>query len=238
MPRCWFSMSRVPVLRYAQIGALVWDKDGTVHVPDASQSAEAQAALAELAWPRPSGPPVRVEYLLAQGSPAEEILRLTQTLSCDLVVMGTHGKTGLSRLLTGSVAEEVLRKALCPVLVVKAPARRAPKPVWEAPAEPGARLMCGHWATPWRSPTRRRSCATPAVEVVRLIVRAGQEIPSHKAKGELIVHCLEGQVALTALGKTRMLEAGQLLYLPAGEPHSVDGIEDASLLLTIVAPKP
>ena len=63
---------------------------------------------------------------------------------------------------------------------------------------------------------------TAAVEVVRLIVRAGQEIPQHKAKGELIVHCLEGRVAFTALGKTQVLEAGKLLYLPAGEPHALE----------------
>ena len=52
------------------------------------------------------------------------------------------------------------------------------------------------------------------------------------------MHCLEGQVAFTALGKKQTLESGQLLYLPAGEPHALKGIEDASLLLTIVAPKP
>jgi nucleotide-binding universal stress UspA family protein len=38
---------------------------------------------------------------------------------CDLIVMGTHGRTGLGRLLMGSVAETVLRKAPCPVLTVK-----------------------------------------------------------------------------------------------------------------------
>ena len=46
---------------------------------------------------------------------------LERALRCDLIVMGTHGRTGLGRLLTGSVAEEVLRKAVCPVLVVKTP---------------------------------------------------------------------------------------------------------------------
>ncbi len=171
-------------------------------------------------------------------SPAEEILRLTQTLSCDLVVMGTHGKTGLGRLLTGSVAEEVLRKARCPVLVVKAPLRPTPEPVWEVPAKPGDKIDVRPLGTALASAYTGTLVRTSAVEVVRLIVRAGQEIPQHKAKGELIVHCLEGRVACTALGTTRVLEAGELLYLAAGEPHSLDGIEDASLLLTIVAPKP
>ena len=75
------------------------------------------------------------------------------------------------------------------------------------------------------------------VEVIRLVVPAGKEIPEHKAKGEVIVHCLEGRVAFTAHGKTQTLEAGHLLYLPTGEPHSVKGIENASLLVTVLLPK-
>jgi hypothetical protein len=43
--------------------------------------------------------------------------------------------------------------------------------------------------------------------------------------------------AYTAFGKTSALEAGKLLYLPTGEPYSVKGVEDASLLLTILRPK-
>ena len=75
------------------------------------------------------------------------------------------------------------------------------------------------------------------VEVIRLVVPAGNEIEQHKAKGEIIVQCLEGRVAFTALGKTQTLEAGHLLYLPTGEPHSVKGIENASLLVTVLLPK-
>ncbi len=75
------------------------------------------------------------------------------------------------------------------------------------------------------------------VEVIRLVVPAGKEIEEHKAKGEIVVYCLEGRVAFTAFGKTQTLEAGKLLYLSTGEPHSVKGIEDASLLLTILLPK-
>jgi quercetin dioxygenase-like cupin family protein len=75
------------------------------------------------------------------------------------------------------------------------------------------------------------------VEVIRLVVPAGKQIDEHKAKGEIIVQCLEGRVAFTAFGKTQNLEAGNLLYLPTGEPHTVKGIENASLLLTILLPK-
>lgn len=75
------------------------------------------------------------------------------------------------------------------------------------------------------------------VEVIRLVVPAGKEIEEHKAKGEIVVHCLEGKVTFAAFGKTHTLEAGKLLYLPKGEPHTVKGVENASLLLTILLPK-
>jgi quercetin dioxygenase-like cupin family protein len=75
------------------------------------------------------------------------------------------------------------------------------------------------------------------VEVIRLIVPTGKQIEEHRAKGEILVQCLEGKVGFTAFGKTQRLEAGTLLYLPTGEPHTVKGIENASLLLTILLPK-
>jgi quercetin dioxygenase-like cupin family protein len=87
------------------------------------------------------------------------------------------------------------------------------------------------------STTTKTLVRAEQVEVIRLIVPAGKEIEEHKAKGELVVQCLEGRVAFTAFGKTQNLEAGKLLYLPTGEPHSVKGIENASLLLTILLPK-
>jgi len=75
---------------------------------------------------------------------------------------------------------------------------------------------------------------TERIEVVRLVMAAGKEITQHKAPGEITVHCLEGRIAFTALGKTQELMAGQLLYLGPGEPHSVKCLEDASFLLTIL----
>jgi nucleotide-binding universal stress UspA family protein len=70
---------------------------------------------------RPDDLGVPVEYLLAEGSPAEGVLRAARQTQCDLIVMGTHGRTGLGRALMGSVAEVVVRKAPCLVLTVKAP---------------------------------------------------------------------------------------------------------------------
>jgi nucleotide-binding universal stress UspA family protein len=70
---------------------------------------------------QPSDPAVKIEHRLAEGDPAREILRVARETGCDLIVMGTHGWTGLGRLLMGSVAEQVVRKATCPVLTVKTP---------------------------------------------------------------------------------------------------------------------
>lgn len=75
---------------------------------------------------------------------------------------------------------------------------------------------------------------TENVEAVRIVMPAGKEISEHKAPGEIVVQCLEGKIAFTALGKTEELEAGQLLYLAAEELHSVKCIEDTSFLLTIL----
>lgn len=70
---------------------------------------------------RPADPSVRVAYVLKEGEPVTEILQTAQETHGDLIVMGTHGRTGVGRLLMGSVAESVLRRAPCPVLTVKAP---------------------------------------------------------------------------------------------------------------------
>ncbi len=62
--------------------------------------------------PPPTGDPV---------SPADEIVRLAKQENVYAVVIGTHGRTGLARLLVGSVAESVMRKAPCPVVTIRKP---------------------------------------------------------------------------------------------------------------------
>jgi hypothetical protein len=63
----------------------------------------------------------RAERRLEEGDAVTEILRVAEEAPADLIVLGTHGRTGLARLLMGSVAEQVVRRAPCPVLTVKAP---------------------------------------------------------------------------------------------------------------------
>jgi len=84
----------------------------------ASTRAWAQKQLAKLvATAKKSG--VRVKGLLAEGPAHEQIVRLAKRTRADLVVMGTHGRSGLAKLFLGSVAGRVAAAAPCPVLTVR-----------------------------------------------------------------------------------------------------------------------
>lgn len=67
-----------------------------------------------------------VEDLITHGEAAAEIVRTAQERGADLIVISSHGRAGLGRILFGSTAESVVRHAPCPVLVVKPPGGREP----------------------------------------------------------------------------------------------------------------
>jgi universal stress protein A len=85
---------------------------------------KAETALNDLAHSQLAAP-VPAETRVAVGKPAEEILQVAGDEGVDLIVMGTHGRTGLRHILLGSVAETVVRTAQCPEFTVKAPAQSA-----------------------------------------------------------------------------------------------------------------
>ena len=62
---------------------------------------------------------VTCEFQVAIGEPTQRILEYAGMHETDLIVMGTHGRSGFSRLFMGSVAESVMRQATCPVFIVK-----------------------------------------------------------------------------------------------------------------------
>lgn len=72
----------------------------------------------------PTDPAVPFEHRLVTGDPATAIVNLAETEGAELIIMGTHGRTGFSRVLMGSVAELVVRRAKCPVLTYKQPAHQ------------------------------------------------------------------------------------------------------------------
>jgi nucleotide-binding universal stress UspA family protein len=80
-----------------------------------------RAAREQLQRVRPPDPAIAVEHRLEAGDPAPGILQVAGEVGCDLIVLGTHGRAGVARLLMGSVAEKVVRGASCPVLTVKTP---------------------------------------------------------------------------------------------------------------------
>ena len=100
----------------------VYNPDNTT-TPDSQGDEEADQRYwrEQLEQIRPTDPSIPVRHVLLKGDPATEIVRYVRDAGMDLIVMGTHGRTGLERLLMGSVAEKVLRDAPCSVLVVKLP---------------------------------------------------------------------------------------------------------------------
>lgn len=108
------------IVHVVELHVLIY-ANGVVVLPPDAYGPPKEELLARLHQLLPRDPKVRVEHRLTEGEAASEILRLADETKCELVVMGTHGRTGLGRFLMGSVAEQVVRKAACPVLTVKTP---------------------------------------------------------------------------------------------------------------------
>jgi nucleotide-binding universal stress UspA family protein len=102
-----------------------------VYAPDGIavpiQTEDPYRARVQLYNVQPSDPSVKVKHILVEGNPVDEILKLARTEAVDMIVMGTHGSTGLARLVMGSVAESVTRKTLCPVLTLRKPFHPSPE---------------------------------------------------------------------------------------------------------------
>lgn len=79
---------------------------------------------------------LNVEHRVMEGDPVQRILRVAEDENCDLIVLGTHANSGISRWFTSSVAEDVVRQAVCSVLISKAaPAEPFPTPPQESSNE-------------------------------------------------------------------------------------------------------
>jgi len=89
--------------------------------PEMRQRAEEDARQALLERVPTTAPLAEVPHktVVAHGMPAEEIIRTAEELQADLIVISTHGRTGLKHLFMGSTAERVIRHVRCPVLVVR-----------------------------------------------------------------------------------------------------------------------
>lgn len=107
------------------------DLQTEVAATHAAVSARVEKALAKLGRPG-----LRVFVHTQIGDPAEEILALASEVQAGLIIVGTHGRRGMSRFLLGSVAEKVMRKAQCPVLTMKPTTYAAASAKAEAETQP------------------------------------------------------------------------------------------------------
>jgi len=75
---------------------------------------------------------------------------------------------------------------------------------------------------------------TDTLEVIRIVLPAGKQLPPHRVEGEITVQCLEGRISFDAEGTEHEMAQGQMLYLAGGAMHALRGIEDSSVLVTIL----
>ena len=107
------------------INAAAGPDDGPGPRPRVDQVRDRREPLAQalVAQARRAG--VAARFLIWHGDPGESIAAAADAEQCDLIVVGTHGRTGFQRSLAGSVSDYVIRNAQCPVLVVRPSAPRA-----------------------------------------------------------------------------------------------------------------
>lgn len=131
-----FSPTSAAALRLATM--LARDGQGTLHVVHVSEPRPAYTvagvyaslpagnefadSFRQLQEVKPTDANVPCEHHLLIGVAADEIAKFAGERQADLIVIGSHGRTGLGRLLLGSVAEAIVRQATCPVLTIKHPA--------------------------------------------------------------------------------------------------------------------
>jgi nucleotide-binding universal stress UspA family protein len=146
-----------------------------------------------------AGAEVPIELDLAEGDVAAAILARTEAKTHDLIVMGTHGRSGFERLLLGSVTEKVLRKATCPVLTVP---RHAPDAV-PAPPVLFKQILCA---------TDFSDCSTQALDYAMSLAQEADACLT-------VVHVLELPPELSAdVEPSAVVRAGGLReYLAAAQ---------------------
>src|SRR5262249_25509534 len=101
-------------------------------------------------------------------------------------------------------------------------------------ARPGEPIEVKPLGTSVRDMKTTTVAKTDTLELIRVVLPAGKTIPEHKVAGEITIQCLEGELQLTAAGRTQVLSSGMLVLLAGNEPHALRSNTDASALVTIV----
>ena len=106
-----------------------WYIPSSISAADLVDDMQKSAAAEMDKWAREvMGQIGHVEQLVVRGVPFVEIIRTAKDKGADLIVIGTHGRTGIDHMLFGSTAEKVVRKAHCPVLTVRMPGKEFKMP--------------------------------------------------------------------------------------------------------------
>jgi len=111
--------ARLTIVHVSTTHAIMYS-EGALPLEPMKLERDEKRRLDELAIPDPT---ITVTRSLVEGDPATEILRVAEEIQADLIVMGAHGHRKAEDLLVGSVADQVIRKAACPVLTVTGRAR-------------------------------------------------------------------------------------------------------------------
>jgi universal stress protein A len=113
--------AKLTLLHVVELPSYLIDGHASAHVTTALRDHMQGSAQQELArlLPEGSGTPVQIARQVAVGVPHQKILEIAAAEQVDWIVMATHGRTGLSHLVMGSVAERVVRTAPCPVLTLR-----------------------------------------------------------------------------------------------------------------------
>ena len=112
--------ARLTLLHVFDLTPLAMGEPATVVPTTALDTLETEAQhLLQASLERVQRAGLQAESLFVQGTPTQTIVDTAGVQGVDLIIMGTHGRTGLQHVLLGSVAEKVLRLAPCPVLVTR-----------------------------------------------------------------------------------------------------------------------
>ena len=103
-------------------------------------------------------------------------------------------------------------------------------------AAPGEVVDLASWADDLPGEKTKAIVKTDTLELARLVLPGGHELRRHSVAGPVVLHCLEGRIAVGLGAVVKELESNQLLHLAPGEPHSIAALDDAVLLLTVVFP--
>lgn len=104
-------------------------------------------------------------------------------------------------------------------------------------AEPGEIVDLKSWAQDLPFEQTKVIIKTKELELVRLVIPAGKQIPEHKVTGPIVIHCLDGELIITAMNTNTCLTTGHLLYLKPGEPHALKSVSNSIVLLSIIFKK-